>query len=101
MENQMDNSAMNASQDYLNENAQSSNNWMSRATSWMGNVDINKLPGSIKQYGATAADKVKNMSTTQKVVGGALLAAGAWYLASKNKSAFRPNAAHTTRTAES
>jgi hypothetical protein len=97
MENQMDNSAMNASQDYLNDHAQSSN-WMSRATSWMGNVDMNKLPESLKQYGATAADKVKNMSTTQKVVGGAILAAGAWYLASKNKSAFRPNAAHTTRT---
>lgn len=93
----MDNSAMNASQDYLNEHAQSSN-WMSRATTWMGNVDINKLPDSLKQYGATAADKVKNMSTTQKVVGGAILAAGAWYLASKNKSVFRANAAHTTRT---
>jgi hypothetical protein len=96
MENQMDNPAMNASQDYLNEHSQSSN-WMSRATSWMGNVDINKLPESLKQYGSTAADKVKNMSTTQKVVGGAILAAGAWYLASKNRSAFRPNAAHTTR----
>ncbi|MGV3639909.1 MAG: hypothetical protein ACO1NZ_05270 [Adhaeribacter sp.] len=96
MENQMDNSALNASQDYLNEHAQSSN-WMSKATSWMGNVDMNKLPESLKQYGATAADRVKNMSTTQKVVGGAILAAGAWYLASKNKTGFRPNAAHTTR----
>ena len=96
MENQMDNSALNASQDYLNEHAKSSN-WMSKATSWMGNVDMNKLPESLKQYGATAADKVKNMSTTQKVVGGAILAAGAWYLASKNKTGFRPNAAHTTR----
>jgi hypothetical protein len=98
MENQMDNSAMNASQDYLNQHAPSGGNWMSRATSWMGNVDINKLPNSLKQYGTTAADKVKNMSTTQKVVGGALLAAGAWYLASKNKTGFRPNAAHATRT---
>lgn len=96
MENQMDNSALHASQDYLNEHAQSSN-WMSKATSWMGNVDMNKLPESLKQYGTTAADKVKNMSTTQKVVGGAILAAGAWYLASKNKTGFRPNAAHTTR----
>jgi hypothetical protein len=98
MDNQMDNSALNASQDYLNEHAPSSNSWMSKATSWMGNVDINKLPNSLKQYGTTAADKVKNMSTTQKVVGGALLAAGAWYLASKNKTGFRPNAAHATRT---
>ena len=98
MENQMDNSARNASQEYLNEHAKSSNNWMSKATSWMGNVDMKKVPDSLKQYGATAADKVKNMSTTQKVVGGAILAAGAWYLASKNKTGFRPNAAHTTRT---
>jgi hypothetical protein len=97
MENQMDNSALNASQDYLNEHAKPAS-WMSKATSWMGNVDVNKLPDSLKQYGATAADKVKNMSTTQKVVGGAILAAGAWYLASKNKTGFRPNAAHATRT---
>lgn len=68
-----------------------------KATSLFNSVDVNKIPDSLKQYGTTAANKVKNMSTTQKVVGGALIAAGAWYLASKSKTSYRTNAAHAAR----
>ncbi len=68
-----------------------------KATSLLNNVDVNKIPDSLKQYGTTAASKVKNLSTTQKVLGGALIAAGAWYLASKSKTNYRANAAHAAR----
>ena len=74
-----------------------SNNLMDKASSLLGGVDLSKIQNTWKQYGTTATSKVKNMSTTQKVVGGALLAAGAWYLSQRNKLSYRTNAAHATR----
>lgn len=75
----------------------SSGSLMDKASSMLGNVNLNSIPDSLKQYGNTAASKVKNMSTTQKVLGGALLAAGAWYLSSRSKSDYSANSAHAAR----
>ncbi|MDQ2793911.1 MAG: PA2169 family four-helix-bundle protein, partial [Bacteroidota bacterium] len=44
-----------------------------------------QLPGSVKDAGDKAASAVKNLTTTQKVVGGALLAAGLAYLVAPKK----------------
>jgi len=75
---------------------------MDKATSMLGNVNLNSIPDSLKQYGTTAASKVKNMSTTQKVLGGALIAAGAWYLSSRSKSDFSAGStAHAARKSSS
>ena len=71
---------------------------LGKAASLFNNVDVKQIPTSLKQYGNTAAASVKNLSTTQKVVGGALLAAGAWYLAKQQKGNFKSNAAHASRT---
>ncbi|MBO2008451.1 hypothetical protein [Hymenobacter negativus] len=44
---------------------------------------VNQLPQSIKDLGNRALDKVNGLSTTQKVVGGAILAAGIGWLATR------------------
>lgn len=44
---------------------------------------VNQLPQSIKDLGARALDKVNGLTTTQKVVGGAILAAGIGWLATR------------------
>lgn len=49
--------------------------------------NVNQLPQSLKDLGARALDKVNGLTTTQKVVGGALLAAGiSWLATRKGKS---------------
>lgn len=48
---------------------------------------LTQLPQSFKDAGSGALSKVNKLSTTQKVVGGALLAAGVGYLATRNRSA--------------
>jgi len=96
MENQMNNSGQNQMGGTAGNTA--SGSLMDKATSMLGNVNLNNIPDSLKQYGTTAATKVKNMSTTQKVIGGALLAAGAWYLSSRSKSDYKTsNPAHASR----
>jgi len=95
MENQFDN---NFGQPTGTTGSNASGSLMDKATSMLGNVNLNNIPDSLKQYGTTAASKVKNMSTTQKVLGGALIAAGAWYLSSRSKMDFSSrNAAHAAR----
>ncbi|MFC6222153.1 hypothetical protein ACFP2F_02780 [Hymenobacter artigasi] len=48
---------------------------------------VNQLPQSLKDLGTRALDKVNGLSTTQKVVGGAILAGGvAWLATRKGKS---------------
>ncbi|MBU6119778.1 hypothetical protein [Hymenobacter siberiensis] len=48
---------------------------------------VNQLPQSLKDFGTRALDKVNGLSTTQKVVGGAILAGGvAWLATRKSKS---------------
>ncbi|WP_201977829.1 hypothetical protein [Hymenobacter rubidus] len=44
---------------------------------------VNQLPQSLKDLGNRALDKVNGLSTTQKVVGGAILAAGIGWLATR------------------
>ncbi|WP_114782185.1 hypothetical protein [Botryobacter ruber] len=41
---------------------------------------LQELPHKIQQFGSTTFDKVNNLSTTQKVVGGTLLALGAGWV---------------------
>ncbi|WP_026462419.1 hypothetical protein [Adhaeribacter aquaticus] len=80
MENQEAPSSLTASQEYLQEHVPANNGgWMNKATSAVRN-----LPTSLGNYGTTAATHVKNMSTTQKIAGGALIAASAYYLANRS-----------------
>ena len=44
---------------------------------------VNQLPQSLKDFGNRALDRVNSLSTTQKVVGGAILAAGIGWLATR------------------
>lgn len=49
--------------------------------------NVNQLPQSLKDLGSRALGKVSGLSTTQKVVGGAILAGGiAWLATRKGKS---------------
>ncbi|PSR54903.1 hypothetical protein AHMF7605_16045 [Adhaeribacter arboris] len=73
------------------------NNILGNATSYLKNIDFNKVPDQLKQFGTVAASKVKGLSTTQKVVGGALLVLGAAYLSRRSGLNFR-NVIHSTRT---
>lgn len=49
---------------------------------------MNAVTSKLQEYGTTAMNKVNSLSTTQKVVGGSLLALGAGWLAmsSRNKT---------------
>jgi len=85
--------------DNQNQATSQSGGILGKAASMFSNIDMKQIPTSLKQYGNTAATSVKNMSTTQKVVGGALLAAGAWYIANKSKNGnYNTTAAHASRT---
>lgn len=44
---------------------------------------VNQLPQNLKGFGSRALDRVNSLSTTQKVVGGAILAAGIGWLATR------------------
>jgi len=53
---------------------------------------VNQLPQSVKDWGTRAVSRVGSLSTTQKVVGGALLAAGlGWLAMRKGKSGSTPS----------
>ena len=45
--------------------------------------NVNQLPQSLKDLGNRAVDRINGLSTTQKVVGGAILAAGLGWLATR------------------
>ena len=48
---------------------------------------MNAVTSKLQEFGSTAMNKVNNLSTTQKVVGGSLLALGAGWLAmTRNKT---------------
>ena len=99
MENQMNNPGQNQMGGTAGNTG--SGSLIDKASSMLSNVNLNNIPDSLKQYGNTAATKVKNMTTTQKVLGGALLAAGAWYLSNRSKSDFSArNAAHASRRSD-
>ena len=44
---------------------------------------VNELPNNLKEWGTRAVSRVGDLSTTQKIVGGALLAVGIGYLATR------------------
>ena len=53
---------------------------------------VNQFPPSVKEWGSRAVSRVSDLTTTQKIVGGALLAAGIGWLATrKGKSASSPD----------
>jgi len=64
-------------------------NLLDQAKDWVNKGSmtemLGQLPESVKGAGTDALDKVKKLSTTQKIVGGALLAAGVGYLATRNR----------------
>lgn len=66
------------------------NDILGQAKQWLnqGSVGdmLTQLPQSFKDAGNDALSKVNKLSTTQKVVGGALLAAGVGYLATRNRA---------------
>lgn len=72
------------------------NNILGNASSYLKNFNLNQVPTQLKQFGTTAANKVKGLSTTQKVIGGALLVLGAGYLSRRSRLNFR-NVAHASR----
>jgi hypothetical protein len=49
------------------------------------NVNLNQLPQSVKDFGSKAVDQFNNLSTQQKVIGGALLVSGLSWLALRSK----------------
>ena len=48
--------------------------------------NVNQLPQSVKNWGSRAVTRVSDLTTTQKIVGGALLAVGIGYLATRKNS---------------
>lgn len=62
----------------------------SQRKSWLNQDEllknVNQLPQSLKDLGAKAADQVNKLSSTQKIVGGALLVSGLSWLALRSKS---------------
>ena len=68
----------------------SANSAGSQAQQWLnqGNMGqlLGKLPASLKKIGSQTATSFNKLSTTQKVVGGALLALGAGYLTRRSKN---------------
>ncbi|MBK0404345.1 hypothetical protein I5M27_15210 [Adhaeribacter sp. BT258] len=79
--NQAQSSAQNAASASNKSNAFN----MEALTGMLGNGQI---PEKIKQYSDMAIKKVNSLSTTQKVIGGALLVLGAGYLSKRSKMNF-------------
>ena len=71
--------------------SKSSNNLLNQAQQLLkqGNVSelLGKVPASLKNAGNSTVAGFNKLSTTQKVVGGALLALGAGYLTTRNRKA--------------
>lgn len=57
----------------------------SSASSWKNNLNVNDMTNKLQEFGNTAMNKVNSLSTTQKVVGGSLLALGAGWLAMNSR----------------
>ena len=80
-----------------NQSSSGANNVLGNASSYLKNIDFNKVTDQLKQFGTVAATRVKGLSTTQKIIGGALLLWGANYLSKRSKFNFR-NVAHASRS---
>ena len=66
----------------LNTALSSSKKWIEGSGVLTG---VNQLPQNLKDLGSRALDRVNGLSTTQKMVGGAILAAGISWLATRKK----------------
>ncbi|MBF9236395.1 PA2169 family four-helix-bundle protein [Hymenobacter sp. BT683] len=66
-----------------------SSSFTSQAEQWLGQGNMSqmlaKLPASLKNVGNSTLTRFNKLSTTQKVVGGALLALGAGYLTTRSR----------------
>lgn len=58
---------------------------MDTITDMLGGV---KIPEALKKYSGTATKAISGLSTTQKVIGGALLLLGATYLSRRSRGGF-------------
>lgn len=74
------------------QNSQNQNNMQGRSNqqATSGKGGMKDIQSKVMEYGSTAADKFKKMTTTQKaVVGGAVLALGAGWMALSSKNRTR------------
>ncbi|OGX82588.1 hypothetical protein BEN47_04205 [Hymenobacter lapidarius] len=82
---------MNQSQSPSATTSRAANNLLGQAQQWLkqGNVSelLGKVPSSLKNAGSSTINGFNKLSTTQKVVGGALLALGAGYLTARKRKA--------------
>lgn len=77
-------SQSNSNDSHSNSNSSGSNQ---ESSSSLGGMNMDNLTQQFQKYSGPIMNKVNSLSTTQKVIGGTLLAAGAGWLAmnSKNK----------------
>ena len=69
------------------------------SSSKIGGLDVNAVTSKLQEFGTTAMNKVNSLSTTQKVVGGSLLALGAGWLAmNRSKTPKNKTNYNTTKT---
>jgi len=74
------------SQGKTNSSQSGSSNSNQGSASSIGGMNMENLSQQFQKYSTPIMNKVNSLSTTQKVVGGALLAAGAGWLAMNPKS---------------
>lgn len=72
-----------------NQGPNQGNDMINNIVSWAKDFDYNQLPQPVKDMGSNVMNKVNNLSTTQKIVGGVALAAGLVWLNSRSKSEFK------------
>ncbi|WP_461488096.1 hypothetical protein [Pontibacter sp. HJ8] len=75
----------------MGSSGQSSASGSANQSGTSGKGGLNNITSKLQQFGSSTVEKVSNLSTTQKVVGGSLLALGAGWVAmnsrNKNKNA--------------
>jgi hypothetical protein len=75
----------------MGSSGQSSSSGSANQSGTSGKGGLNNITSKLQQFGSSTVEKVNNLSTTQKVVGGSLLALGAGWVAmnsrNKNKNA--------------
>ncbi|UOQ73738.1 hypothetical protein [Hymenobacter cellulosilyticus] len=79
--NQSENQDQNKDQNRSQGNQQGAQSW-TNITSWLDGSK--EIPQSVKDFGTKALDQVNKLSTTQKVVGGALLLGGIGWLSMRS-----------------
>jgi len=72
---------------------------LSQAQQWLQNANLptslQQVPEPLKRLATQTGNGWRQLSTTQKVVGGALLAAGGWYLLRSGKASSSPRAVNS------